>query len=77
MPNLAYKLWGLETDLVSRWEGVRQKFPGDFLRSFPDFPGSSRTLPRGQPLSLRSLTPAPDSQKLSLINDTLGKEQSR
>ena len=33
--------------------------PPDFPGSFPDFPG-------GQPLSLGSLTPCPDSQKLSL-----------
>ena len=46
-----------------------QRFPGsfpDFPRSFPDFPGSSPDFPGGQPQSLGSLTPSPDSQKLSL-----------
>ena len=44
---------------------VPQKFPklprkfGKLPRKFPDFPG-------GQPFSLGSLTPSPDSQKLSL-----------
>ena len=38
--------------------GVPRKFPR-LPRKFPDFPG-------GQPLSLGSLTPSPDSQKLSL-----------
>ena len=97
----------LETNLASRWEGVRlprasgkspdfpgsspnfpgsfsvtspevlslwnftaiQGFPGsfpDFPGSFPDFPGSVPDFPGGQPLSLGSLTPSPDSQKLSL-----------
>ena len=90
----------LETDLASRWEGVRlprasgkspdfprsfpelpRKFfghlPGGSLTvelysnpevpgSFPDFPGSFPDFPGGQPLSLGSLTPSPDSQKLSL-----------
>ena len=37
---------------------VPRKFP-QLPRKFPDFPG-------GQPLSLGSLTPSPDSQKLSL-----------
>ena len=48
---------------IQRFLGSFQAFPGrssDFTGSFPDFPG-------GQPLSLRSLTPSPDSQKLSLI----------
>ena len=46
-----------------------QRFPGsfpDFPGSSPDFPGSSPDFAGGQPLSLRSLTPSLDSQKLSL-----------
>ena len=46
-----------------------QSFPGsfpDFSRSSLDFPGSSPDLPRGQPLSLGSLTPSDDSQKVPL-----------
>ena len=93
--------WGcLETNLASRWEGVRlprasekspdfpgssPNFPGSFSTtspevlslwnltaiqrfpgSFPNFPGSSPNFPEIQPLSLGSLTPSPDSQKLSL-----------
>ena len=44
-------------------------------RKFPNFPGSSklpwkfRDFPGGRPLSLGSLTPSPDSQKLSLNNN--------
>ena len=48
-----------------------QRFPGsfpDFPGSSPDFPGSSPNFPGGQPLSLGSLTPSPDSQKLSLTS---------
>ena len=97
----------LETNLASRWKGVRpppsfwevpglpQKFPELPRKFFGDFPGSSLTVelnsnpevprkfpglprkfpklprkfpdfPGGQPLSLGSLTPSPDSQKLSL-----------
>ena len=97
----------LETNLASRWEGVRllrvsgkapdfpgssPTFPGSFSAtspevvslwnltaiqrfpgSVPNLPGSSPKLPwkfpdspGGQPLSLGSLTPWPDSQKLSL-----------
>ena len=51
-----------------------QGFPGsspDFPGSSPDFPGSFRDFPGGQPLSLGSLTPSPDSQKLSLTNPVL------
>ena len=99
----------LETNLASRWEGVRlprasgksPDFPGSSRTSpevFGDFPGSSLTVelnsnpevprkfpkpprkfpklprkfpdfPGGQPLSLGSLTPSPDSQELSLSCD--------
>ena len=56
--------------------GVPRKFPGlprKFLklpRKFPDFPG-------GQPLSLGSLTPSPDSQKLSLNSAENGNEKQK
>ena len=91
----------LETNLASRWEGVRlpraseksrtspkvprtsPEVPGDFPRSslkcpevprkfprlplkLPGLPRKSPDFPRGQPLVLGSLTPSPDSQKLSL-----------
>ena len=39
-----------------------------FPESFPDFPGSSPDLPRAQPLSLGSLTPSDDSQKVPLTS---------
>ena len=42
-----------------KFRKLPRKFPR-LPRKFPDFPG-------GQPLSLGSLTPSPDSQKLSLI----------
>ena len=48
---------------------VPQKFPG-LPRSSPDFPRSSRHFPGGQPLSLGSLTPSPDSQTFSDKNGT-------
>ena len=38
------------------------------LIAIQGFPGSLPNFPGGQPLSLGSLTPSPDSQKLSLIN---------
>ena len=53
--------------------GVPRKFPGlprkspKLPRKFPDFPG-------GQPLSLGSLTPSPDSQKLCLIHTGIGNQ---
>ena len=96
----------LETNLASRWWGVRLprasgkspdfpgsslNFPGSFRRlprkfshcgtnsnpevprkfpklprKFPKPPRKFRDFPGGQPLSLGSLTPSPDSQKLSL-----------
>ena len=45
--------------------GVPQKFP-ELPRKFPKLPRKFRDLPGGQPLSLGSLTPSPDSQKLFL-----------
>ena len=47
--------------------GVHRKFPG-LPRKFPKLPGKSPDFPAGQPLSLGSLTPSPDSQKLSLTS---------
>ena len=44
---------------------VPRKFPR-LPRKFPGLPRKFLDLPGGQPLSLRSLTPPPDSQKLSL-----------
>ena len=39
----------------------------EVTRKFPKLPRKFRDFPGGQPLSLGSLTPSPDSQKLSLI----------
>ena len=44
---------------------VPQKFP-KLPRKFPKIPRKFLDFPGGQPLSLGSLTPSPDSQKLSL-----------
>ena len=44
---------------------VPRKFP-KLPRKFPKLPRKFRDFPGGQPLSLGSLTPSPDSQKLSL-----------
>ena len=66
LPELPRKFFGdvpgssLTVELNSN-PGVPRKFPRlpqKFPGSFPDFPG-------GQPFSLGSLTPSPDSQKLS------------
>ena len=46
-------------EVPRKFPKLPQKLP-KLPRKFPDFPG-------GQPLSLGSLTPSPDSQKLSLI----------
>ena len=45
---------------------VPRKFPR-LSRKFPALPRKFRDFPGGQPLSLGSLTPSPDSQKLALI----------
>ena len=75
-PGLPRKFFGdfpespLTVELNSNPEAPRKfpkpprKFP-KLPRRFPDFPG-------GQPLSLGSLTPSPDSQKLSLILECSG-----
>ena len=47
--------------------GVPRKFP-KLPRKFPKLPRKFLDFPEGQPLSLGSLTPSPDSQKLSLIS---------
>ena len=44
---------------------VPRKFP-KLPRKFPNLPRKFRDFPGGQPLSLGSLTPSPDPQKLSL-----------
>ena len=67
----------LEINLASRWEGVKLprasgKSP-DFPGSSPDVPRSSPNFPGGRPLSLGSLTPSPDSQKLSLNYGDTGR----
>ena len=54
----------LTVELNSNPEFARS-FP-DLSGSSPDFPESSPDFPGGQLLSLGSLTPSPDSQKLSL-----------
>ena len=48
---------------IQRFTGSFPNFPG----SCPDFPGSFSDFPGSRPLSLGSLTPSPDSQKLSLM----------
>ena len=47
---------------------VPRKFP-KLPRKFPKFPRKFSDLPGGQPLSLGSLTPSPDTQQLSLNID--------
>ena len=55
-PNFPGSFSATSPEVLSLWNLTAiQGFPG----SFPDFPG-------GQPLSLGSLTPSPDSQKHSL-----------
>ena len=69
-PELPRKFFGdfpggsLTVELSSN-PGVPRKFPG-LPRKFPKLPRKSPDFPGGQPLSLGSLTPSPDSQKLSL-----------
>ena len=70
----------LTVELNKKLPEVPWKFPWKFPKSSPNFPGSFPNFPRsspkvpqtspdfpgGQPLSLGSLTPSPDSQKLPL-----------
>ena len=69
-PNFPGSFSATSPEVLSLWNlAAIQGFPGsfpDFPGSSPDFPGSSPDFPGGQPLSLGSLTPSPDSQKLSL-----------
>ena len=57
------------TSLAVDFKKAIHRFPA----SFPGFPGSSPDLPRGQPLSLGSLTPSDDSQKVLLIEEAFLK----
>ena len=69
-PELPQKFFGdfpggsLTVELSSN-PGVPRKFPR-LPRKFPKLPRKFPDFPGGQPLSLGSLTPSPDSQKLSL-----------
>ena len=64
VPQLPRKFFGDFPELLSLWNSTAiQGFP----RSFPDFP-------RDQPLSLGSLTPCPDSQKLSLNGIAISRD---
>ena len=69
-PKLPRKFFGdfpggsLTVELSSN-PGVPRKFPR-LPRKFPKLPRKFPDFPGGQPLSLGSLTPSPDSQKLSL-----------
>ena len=69
-PKLPRKFFGdfpggsLTVELNSN-PGVPRKFPR-LPRKFPGLPQKFWDIPGGQPLSLGSLTPSPDSQKLSL-----------
>ena len=71
-PGLPRKFFGdfpgssLTVELSSNPE-VPRKFP-TLPRKFPKLPRKFPDFPGGQPLSLGSLTPSPDSQKLSLTN---------
>ena len=71
VPRTSPKVFGdfpgspLTVELNSNPE-VPRKFP-KLPRKFPKLPRKFRDSPGGQPLSLGSLTPSPDSQKLSLI----------
>ena len=70
-PNFPGSFSATSPEVLSLWNLTAiQRFP----RSFPNLPGSSPNFPQkfpdfpgGQPLSLGSLTPSSDSQKLSLI----------
>ena len=68
-------------EVLSLWNLTAiQRFPGsfpDFPGSSPDFPGSFPDFPGGQPLSLGSLTPSSDSQKLPLISRLQERAQAR
>ena len=69
VPGLPRSFLATSPEVLSLWNlAAIQRFPGsfpDFPGSSPDFPGSFPDFPGGRPLSLGSLTPSPDSQKLS------------
>ena len=69
-PNFAGSFSATSPEVLSLWNSTAiQGFPGsfpDFPGSSPDFPGSFPDFPGGQPLLWGSLTPSPDSHKLSL-----------
>ena len=81
-PELPRKFFGdfpggsLTVELSSN-PGVPRKFPG-LPRKFPKLPRKFADFPGGQPLSLGSLTPSPDSQKLSLnANERESRDSNR
>ena len=71
-PELLRKFFGDFPGVLSLWNltAFLQRFPEVSQTSpeVPRFPGSSRDCPGGLPISLGSLAPSPDSQKLSLAN---------
>ena len=73
-PNFPGSFSAASPEVLSLWNLTAiQRFPGsfpNFPRSSPNFPASSPDFPGGQSLSLGSLTPSPDSQKLSLSERT-------
>ena len=69
-PNFPGSFSATSPVVLSLWNLTAiQGFPGsfqDFPGGSPDFPGGFPDFPGGQPLFLGSLTPSPDSEKLSL-----------
>ena len=69
-PNFPGSFSATSPEVPSLWNFTAiRRFPGSFPklpRKFPKLPRKFRDFPGGQPLSLGSLTPSPDSQKLSL-----------
>ena len=72
-PELPRNFSATSPEVLSLWNLTAiQRFPRSFPnfpevpRSSPNFPGSSGTSPEVSPFSQGSLTPSPDSQKLSL-----------
>ena len=77
-PNFPGSFSATSPEVLSLWYFTAiQRFPGnfpDFPGSSPDLPGLPRkfpALPRRSALSLGSLTPSPDSQKLPLRSHCL------
>ena len=75
-PELPRKFSATSPEVLSLWNlAAISEFPRKFPklpRKFPKLPRKFQDFPGGQPLSLGSLTPSPDSQKLSLILDNPG-----